>query len=94
MMVQRIAVLPGDGIGVEVMGAARQVLDVMNLELVLNEFDWSCQRYKETGTMMPGGGLETLAKYDAVPLGAVGWPGVPDHVSLWELLIPIRRTFR
>ncbi|MGH3905853.1 MAG: isocitrate/isopropylmalate family dehydrogenase, partial [Pseudonocardiaceae bacterium] len=93
-MVKRIAVLPGDGIGVEVMDSAVQVLEAMDLELVLNEFDWSCQRYQETGTMMPGGGLETLAKYDAVLLGAVGWPGVPDHVSLWELLIPIRRTFR
>lgn len=93
-MVKRIAVLPGDGIGVEVMASAVQVLKAMDLELVLNEFEWSCQRYKETGTMMPGGGLETLAKYDAVLLGAVGWPGVPDHVSLWELLIPIRRTFR
>ncbi|MGH4015950.1 MAG: tartrate dehydrogenase [Pseudonocardiaceae bacterium] len=93
-MVKRIAVLPGDGIGVEVMDAALQVLNAMNLDLVLNEFDWSCQRYTETGTMMPGGGLETLAKYDAVLLGAVGWPGVPDHVSLWELLIPLRRTFR
>lgn len=93
-MVQRIAVLPGDGIGVEVMDSARQVLDVMNLELVFNEFDWSCQRYTQTGVMIPGGGLETLDKYDAVLLGAVGWPGVPDHVSLWGLLIPIRRTFR
>ncbi|MGH3910549.1 MAG: isocitrate/isopropylmalate family dehydrogenase, partial [Pseudonocardiaceae bacterium] len=74
-MVKRIAVLPGDGIGVEVMDSAVQVLEAMDLELVLNEFDWSCQRYKETGTMMPGGGLETLAKYDAVLLGAVGWPG-------------------
>ncbi|MGH4023247.1 MAG: tartrate dehydrogenase [Pseudonocardiaceae bacterium] len=93
-MVQRIAVLPGDGIGVEVMDAARQVLDAMDLELVFNEFDWSCERYTKTGMMMPDGGLETLAKHDAVLLGAVGWPGVPDHVSLWGLLIPIRRTFR
>ena len=93
-MVQRIAVLPGDGIGVEVMDAARQVLDAMDLDLVCNEFDWSCERYTKTGTMMPEGGLETLAKHDAVLLGAVGWPGVPDHVSLWGLLIPIRRTFR
>ncbi|HEU0090249.1 MAG TPA: tartrate dehydrogenase [Pseudonocardiaceae bacterium] len=94
-MVQRIAVLPGDGIGVEVMDSAMQVLDAMGeLDLVCTEFDWSCRRYTETGTMMPAGGLETLAKHDAVLLGAVGWPGVPDHVSLWELLIPIRRTFR
>lgn len=93
-MVQRIAVLPGDGIGVEVMDAALQVLDAMDLDLVFSEFDWSCRRYTETGAMMPEGGLEILAKHDAVLLGAVGWPGVPDHVSLWGLLIPIRRTFR
>jgi tartrate dehydrogenase/decarboxylase/D-malate dehydrogenase len=93
-MIQRIAVLPGDGIGVEVMDSAMQVLRAMDLDLVFSEYDWSCQRYDQTGTMMPDGGLETLAKYDAVLLGAVGWPGVPDHVSLWELLIPIRRTFR
>ncbi|MFN2496574.1 MAG: tartrate dehydrogenase [Pseudonocardiaceae bacterium] len=93
-MIQRIAVLPGDGIGVEVMDAAMQVLAAMDLELVFSEYDWSCRRYTQTGAMMPGGGLETLAKHDAVLLGAVGWPGVPDHVSLWELLIPIRRTFR
>ncbi|HEY2765596.1 MAG TPA: tartrate dehydrogenase, partial [Pseudonocardiaceae bacterium] len=94
-MVHRIAAVPGDGIGVEVMDAARQVLDAMSgLDLVFTEFDWSCRRYTETGAMMPGGGLETLDKQDAVLLGAVGWPGVPDHVSLWGLLIPIRRTFR
>ncbi|MGH3795326.1 MAG: tartrate dehydrogenase [Pseudonocardiaceae bacterium] len=93
-MVHRIAAVPGDGIGVEVMDAARQVLDVMDLDLVFTEFDWSCQRYTETGAMMPGGALETLDKHDAVLLGAVGWPGVPDHVSLWGLLIPIRQTFR
>jgi tartrate dehydrogenase/decarboxylase / D-malate dehydrogenase len=61
---------------------------------VCHEFGWSCRRYTETGAMMPEGGLETLAKHDAVLLGAVGWPGVPDHVSLWGLLIPIRRAFR
>ena len=93
-MIQRIAVLPGDGIGAEVMDSALQVLDALGLDLVLSEFDWSCRRYATTGAMMPEGGMETLAKHDAVLLGAVGWPGVPDHVSLWVLLIPIRRTFR
>ena len=58
------------------------------------EHDWSCRRYAETGTMMPEDGLATLARHDAILLGAVGWPGVPDHVSLWGLLIPIRRHFR
>jgi tartrate dehydrogenase/decarboxylase / D-malate dehydrogenase len=94
-MVQRIAVLPGDGIGAEVTDSAMQVLDAMpGFDLVCHEFGWSCRRYTETGAMMPEGGLETLAKHDAVLLGAVGWPGVPDHVSLWGLLIPIRRAFQ
>jgi tartrate dehydrogenase/decarboxylase/D-malate dehydrogenase len=57
------------------------------------EFDWSCERYLQTGKMMPHDGLETLGGFDSIFLGAVGYPGVPDHVSLWSLLIPIRRTF-
>ncbi len=97
MVPQRIAVIPGDGIGVEVTAAARAVLDAVadrhGLELAYDEFDWSCERYAKDGTMMPADGLETLRRYDAILLGAVGWPGVPDHVSLWGLLIPIRRAF-
>ncbi len=97
-MADTIAVIPGDGIGPEVLEATRSVLDavadVHGLELEYDEYDWSCQRYAETGTMMPDDGLDRLAAYDAILLGAVGWPGVPDHVSLWGLLIPIRRTFR
>lgn len=58
------------------------------------EFPWSCELYASTGSMMPADGLETLAEFDAILLGAVGWPGVPDHVSLWGLLIPIRRHFQ
>src|SRR5262249_13409779 len=57
-------------------------------------FDWSGERYAETGRMMPDDGLARLRPFDAIFLGAVGWPGVPDHVSLWGLLIPIRRAFR
>ncbi len=56
-------------------------------------FDWSCRRYAETGRMMPEDGTEQLRDFDAIYLGAVGWPGVPDHVSLWGLLIPLRRAF-
>jgi tartrate dehydrogenase/decarboxylase/D-malate dehydrogenase len=97
-MIQRIAVIPGDGIGTEVMAAALQVLEAVRakhgVELQFTELDWSCSRYASTGAMMPDGGIDTLAKHDAVLLGAVGWPGVPDHVSLWGLLIPIRRAFR
>jgi tartrate dehydrogenase/decarboxylase / D-malate dehydrogenase len=95
---QKIAVIPGDGIGTEVISAAREVLDAVcakhGVSLEYTEFDWSCQRYQEQGAMMPPDGLETLRGFDAIFLGAVGWPGVPDHVSLWGLLIPIRRTFR
>ncbi len=98
MSARRIAVIPGDGIGVEVIASARQVLDAAcarhGVELSYDEFDWSCRRYAEQGAMMPPDGIEMLRKYDAILLGAVGWPGVPDHVSLWGLLIPIRRSFR
>ncbi len=97
-MTQRIAVIPGDGIGPEVVGATREVLDVAadvhSLDLAYDEFDWSCERYARDGAMMPPDGVDRLRAYDAILLGAVGWPGVPDHVSLWGLLIPIRRAFR
>ena len=94
---RRIALIPGDGIGVEVAAAAGAVLAALNeryeLALRINELDWSCERYLAEGALMPADGLDTLRGYDAVLLGAVGWPGVPDHVSLWGLLIPIRRAF-
>jgi tartrate dehydrogenase/decarboxylase / D-malate dehydrogenase len=94
----RIAVIPGDGIGPEVTSVARSVLDAVasahDLSLDYEELDWSCQRYVETGAMMPDDAIDVLRGFDAILLGAVGWPGVPDHVSLWGLLIPIRRAFR
>ncbi|WP_395307552.1 tartrate dehydrogenase [Mycobacterium sp. AMU20-3851] len=94
----RIAVIAGDGIGPEVVDSARAVLDAVTarhgIELSYTDFDWSCQRYQQTGAMMPEDGIDTLRGFDAIFLGAVGWPGVPDHVSLWGLLIPIRRAFR
>ena len=93
-----IAVIPGDGIGGEVVAEARRVLDrtgeLWSFEFGWREFDWSCERYAEMGRMMPEDGLDRLAEHEAIFLGAVGQPGVPDHVSLWGLLIPIRRTFR
>jgi tartrate dehydrogenase/decarboxylase / D-malate dehydrogenase len=95
---QRIAVIPGDGIGHDVLEVARGVVDTAagryDLSFDYDTFDWSCQRYADTGAMMPADGLDTLRGYDSILLGAVGWPGVPDHVSLWGLLIPIRRAFR
>ncbi|HEY7074239.1 MAG TPA: tartrate dehydrogenase [Solirubrobacteraceae bacterium] len=89
----RVAVLPGDGIGHEVVPAALEVLEAAGAGFEWVRFDWGCERYLADGAMMPGDALETLAGFDAVFLGAVGAPGVPDHVSLWGMLIPIRRGF-
>ncbi|WP_431928092.1 tartrate dehydrogenase [Amycolatopsis tucumanensis] len=97
MSTYRIASIPGDGIGVDVTAEARQVLDrageVHGFRLEWTEFDWSCERYTKTGRMMPEDGIDQLRPFDGILLGAVGFPGVPDHVSLWGLLIPIRRAF-
>jgi tartrate dehydrogenase/decarboxylase / D-malate dehydrogenase len=94
----RIAVIPGDGIGNEVVPEGQRVLEKaarrFGFALEWTHFDWSCERFAKTGSMMPKDGLDQLARFDAIYLGAVGWPGVPDHVSLWGLLIPIRRGFR
>ncbi|WP_288051481.1 tartrate dehydrogenase [Acidiphilium sp.] len=93
----RIAVIEGDGIGREVIPAARTVLDraasACGFTLDWRDFDWSCETWKATGRMMPEDGIARLADHDAIFLGAVGYPGVPDHISLWGLLIPIRREF-
>ena len=93
----RIAVIPGDGIGREVVPEGQRVLDAaaaaFGLALDYRPFDWSCETYRRTGRMMPEDGIARLADHDAIFLGAVGYPGVPDHVSLWGLLIPIRREF-
>ena len=98
MTTHDIACIPGDGIGTEVTAAARAVLEAVGrrhaIAFRFDELDWSCARYERDGTMMPADGLARLARRDAILLGAVGAPGVPDHVSLWGLLIPIRRTFR
>jgi tartrate dehydrogenase/decarboxylase/D-malate dehydrogenase len=97
-VVIRVAVIPGDGIGPEVIGAGMRVLEAAveadpSVELDFTEFPWGCEYYLEHGRMMPEDALETLAGFDAIYLGAVGWPTVPDHVSLWGLLLPIRRSF-
>jgi tartrate dehydrogenase/decarboxylase / D-malate dehydrogenase len=96
-MKHRIAVIPGDGIGKEVLPEGMRVLEAagrrFGFELAWTQFDWSCESYTKTGRMMPEDGLEQLRAFEAIYLGAVGWPGVPDHVSLWGLLIPIRRGF-
>src|SRR6516162_6104057 len=91
----RIAVIAGDGIGREVMpegiAAMEAAARAYGFGCQWHEFDWSCERYVNMGLMMPEDGLERLRLYDAVYLGAVGHPEVPDHVSLWGLLIPLRR---
>ena len=94
----RIAVIPGDGIGKEVVPEGIKVLEAVssrfNISFEFEDFDWSCERYLETGAMMPADGIEQLSGFDAIFLGAVGFPTVLDHVSLWGLLIPIRREFQ
>jgi len=94
----RIAVIPGDGIGKEVVPEGIRVLEAagrqFDISFEWDRLDWSCETYKQTGRMMPADGLARIAKHDAIFLGAVGFPGVPDHISLWGLLIPIRRQFR
>ena len=93
----KIATIPGDGIGREVIPASVDVLHALaanfGIALHFNWYDYSCQHFQDHGKMMPDDGLERLRDSDAIFLGAVGAPGVPDHVSLWGLLIPIRRGF-
>ena len=97
MATHRIALIPGDGIGREVVPEGVRVLEAagrrFGIDFDWREFDWSCARHLERGRMMPEDGIATLRPFDAIYLGAVGRPDVPDHVSLWGLLIPIRRRF-
>jgi tartrate dehydrogenase/decarboxylase/D-malate dehydrogenase len=94
----RIAVIPGDGIGKEVVPEGIRVLEAVagrfDIRFKWDELAWSCETYTRTGRMMPEDGIEQLRRYDAIFLGAVGFPGVSDHVSLWGLLIPIRRQMQ
>jgi tartrate dehydrogenase/decarboxylase/D-malate dehydrogenase len=93
----KVAVIPGDGIGKEVVPEGQKVLEAAarkhGFALEWKHFDWSCDRYLKSGEFMPKDGIDQLRGFDAIYLGAVGWPGIPDHVSLWGLLIPIRRSF-
>lgn len=90
----RIASIPGDGIGVDVTREAIKVMDAATGNRISwTEFDYSCERYARTGAMMPVDAPDQLAEFDAILLGAVGYPGVADSVSLWGLLIPLRRAF-
>ena len=97
MKTYRIAVIPGDGIGKEVVPEGIRVLDAVaakfGIGFTWDAFDWSCETYLASGSMMPEDGIAQISGHDAIFLGAVGFPGVPDHISLWGLLIPIRRSF-
>lgn len=97
-MTHRIALIPGDGIGLEVTPEGVRCLEALarrpGLDFEFTEFPYSCEYYARHGEMMPEGALDELRGFDKILLGAVGYPGVPDHVSLWGLLLPIRREFR
>ncbi|KAF2213197.1 hypothetical protein CERZMDRAFT_111548 [Cercospora zeae-maydis SCOH1-5] len=91
-----IACIPGDGIGVDITEAAVEVLNklasaVGTFSFNFTNFDWSSKAYLERGWYMPEDGMQQLAKHDAIYFGAVGWPSVPDHISLWNLILPIRK---
>src|SRR6476661_5584228 len=98
MKTHRIAVMPGDGIGKEVVPEGLRAVETaasrFGIPLEFVHFDWNCDYYARTGRMMPEDWFDTLAKFDAIFYGAVGWPAiVPDHVSLWGSLIQFRRRF-
>ncbi len=99
MNTYRIAVLPGDGIGKEVVPEGIKALQAVekksgSFRLSFDQFDWSSDLYLQTGRMMPSDGLKVLADYDAIYFGAIGLPGaVPDHITLWEFILPIRQGF-
>ncbi|KAI9710828.1 MAG: hypothetical protein M1828_002026 [Chrysothrix sp. TS-e1954] len=87
--------IPGDGIGTEITEAAIQVLETLasaagTFSFHFEHFDWSSQKYQQTGRYKPDDWLEQLKRHDAIYFGAVGWPDVPDHISLWQLILPIR----
>ncbi|MFG2727842.1 isocitrate/isopropylmalate family dehydrogenase [Streptomyces canus] len=95
----RIAAIPADGVGKEVVAAGRAVLDALAEDtagafaLQWVEFPWGCEYYERTGKMIDDDGLEQLKAFDAIYFGAVGWPTVPDHISLWGLRLKICQTF-
>jgi len=98
MQTHKIAVIAGDGIGPEVINEGIRVLQEVsrldgNFTFEFTHFPWGCEYYRVNGRMMAGDGIEQLKKFDAIFLGAVGAPGVPDHISLWDLLLVIRKSF-
>jgi tartrate dehydrogenase/decarboxylase/D-malate dehydrogenase len=93
----RIAAIPADGIGPEVIGAGLEVLDALaaraGFTLTVDQYDWGSARYRRTGEMMPKDGLAQLRSADAIYFGAVGAPDIPDHVTLWGLRLAICQGF-
>ena len=94
----KVAVIAGDGIGPEVLAEGIKVLDKVaeldgSFKIEYTHFPWGCEYYLEHGKMMDDDGMDKLNEYDAIYLGAVGFPGVPDHISLWDLLLRIRKGF-
>jgi tartrate dehydrogenase/decarboxylase/D-malate dehydrogenase len=87
----RVAVIPGDGAGPEVVAEARKAVDALDLSLEWKMLDWGTNRYHAEGALMPADALDIVRRHDAVLLGAVGHPSVPDHVTLWGLLLPLRQ---
>ena len=98
MTKHKIAVIAGDGIGKEVMPEGIRVLEAVGrkfgIEFQWDELPWSCDYYAKHGRMMPEDGVDQIRHHDAIFLGAVGFPTVPDHISLWGLLIELRRSFQ
>jgi tartrate dehydrogenase/decarboxylase/D-malate dehydrogenase len=94
----RVAVIPGDGIGKEVIAAGMTVLEACTgrdggFAVKFDEFDWGSQRYKQTGAFMPADGLEQIKGHDAILFGSAGVPDVPDHITLWGLRLAICQPF-
>src|SRR5437867_3045086 len=93
----KIAVIAGDGVGREVIPSGMWALEAAargaDLTLSFAEFPWGCEFYRKHGRMMDEDGFDRLARFDAIYLGAIGAPGVPDHVSVWELILPLRQRF-
>ena len=98
MQTYKIAVVAGDGIGPEVIAEGVKVLNAVaaidgGFDFEFTHYPWGCEYYQQTGKMMADDGMERLSESDAIFLGAVGAPGVPDHISLWDLLLRIRKGF-
>lgn len=93
----RIATIPGDGIGTEITSAAIQILESLasasgTFKFEFENFDWSSKTFKERGHYIPDDGIDQLKEFNAIYFGAVGWPDVPDHISLWGLMLPLRNS--